>query len=269
LPRSLPTISRSTALSLSLSLQHTHTTLTVVMSPSSQQYTLIATCRVAVAVQAALHIIEEAIARYGIDGVALSFNGGKDCTVLLHLWTAAVMRHLRKHPRPSTSTARVPALYVCAKDPFPEVDAFTEQCAEAYGVQLCRQPGPMRTALEQFGVAHPRVQAILVGTRRTDPYAEQLRAFEPTDPGWPTFMRVHPILDWSYADVWAYLRGCHVPYCVLYDYGYTSLDGMNNTRRNPALLKAATPEGGYHPAWMLTDETKERCGRQASSSASP
>jgi hypothetical protein len=43
---------------------------------------------------------------------------------------------------------------------------------------------------------------------------------------------------------------------------FTSLDGINNTHRNPALLKATTPEEGYHPAWMLTDESKERCGRQ-------
>lgn len=45
-------------------------------------------------VAAALRTIEEALDRYSLAQLCVGFNGGKDCTALLHLVHAAVERYL-------------------------------------------------------------------------------------------------------------------------------------------------------------------------------
>lgn len=83
-------------------------------------------------------------------------------------------------------------------------------------------------------------------------------AFSPSDEGWPAFMRINPIMDWNYRHIWVFLRGLGLPYCSLYDSGYTSLGSVSSTSRNPALRR---PDGTYSPAHELRDWSQERAGR--------
>lgn len=63
----------------------------------------------------------------------------------------------------------------------------------------------MKEAFALYLEKRPEVRAIFVGTRRTDPHGGKLsgEGFDVTDRGWPVFMRVHPVIDWHYAEVWA------------------------------------------------------------------
>jgi len=107
----------------------------------------------------------------------------------------------------------------------------------------------------------PNMKACLMGTRRTDPYCEHLHSFQMTDPNWPQVMRVSPLLEWHYSEIWDYLLHLGVPYCSLYDRGYTSLGSVTNTIKNPSLLVDDLKTEVYLPAYKLLDASKERNGR--------
>ncbi|KAI9205834.1 uncharacterized protein BJ171DRAFT_580484 [Polychytrium aggregatum] len=74
-------------------------------------------------VRESLDIIRETFEQFGVEHVALSFNGGKDCTVMLHLVAAVLAEQQHKHPE---SWAPIKTLYVTHHSPFGEVDDFVE-----------------------------------------------------------------------------------------------------------------------------------------------
>ncbi|KAG5919486.1 hypothetical protein E4U42_006503, partial [Claviceps africana] len=57
-----------------------------------------------------------------------------------------------------------------------------------------------------------------------------------------------------------FIRCLNVPFCSLYQHGYSSLGGLTNTRPNPAL--ATDPHGTtFRPAYDLVRDDQERLGR--------
>lgn len=218
----------------------------------------------------AVNVIQRALALYPIEEVAFSFNGGKDSTVLLHLLRAGYFLHkvdsghsngdLSKSNHASTFPIRT--IYFESPSAFPEINSFTYEIASSYGVQLDIIRQDFKSGLEALLKTKP-TRAIFLGVRIGDPTAVGQEQFSPSSPGWPPFMRVNPILDWSYRDVWAFLLTCKVQYCSLYDQGYTSIGSVNDTTPNALLCFKDSDSGKekFKPAYMLSDGRLERAGR--------
>ncbi|KAJ0393376.1 hypothetical protein P43SY_001223 [Pythium insidiosum] len=247
--------------------------------------------------QKALDVVHRAIDIFGLEGVSFSFNGGKDSTVVLHLLRIVVAKRVLEElalqatakatqgttvtsprqrfvsvelieeaeleQRVAQAMGQLPVMYFDSHDQFPEVRDFIALCLSKYSLNChtykCSFVEGVKDMLQKL-----RIKGIYMGVRGGDPHTENMEHFDPSTPGWPAFLRVNPILQWTYQDVWRFLRDCGLEYCELYDHGYTSLGNIFDTVPNPALWVSGEngAEGHYLPAYALEDGRSERCGRQ-------
>ncbi|KAF9680237.1 hypothetical protein SADUNF_Sadunf06G0100500 [Salix dunnii] len=211
----------------------------------------------------AIYVIKRALALYSIEEVAFSFNGGKDSTVLLHLLRAGYFLHKMEQKCSNGGLTSFPirTIYFENSSAFPEINSFTYDTASSYGLQLDIISSDFKSGLEKLLKANP-IRAIFLGVRIGDPTAVGQEQFSPSSPGWPPFMRVNPILDWSYRDVWAFILTCKVQYCSLYDQGYTSIGSIHDTVPNALLsISDSSCKEKFKPAYLLSDGRLERAGR--------
>ncbi|RWR72256.1 FAD synthase-like protein [Cinnamomum micranthum f. kanehirae] len=216
----------------------------------------------------AVYVIQRAFALYSFEEVAFSFNGGKDSTVLLHLLRAGYFLHNEKANSSSKNQINfklncpIRTIYFESPSAFPEINTFTYETASTYDLEMEIIRLDFKSGLEALLREKP-IKAIFLGTRIGDPNAVGQEQFSPSSTGWPPFMRVNPILDWSYRDVWAFLLTCKVKYCSLYDEGYTSIGSIHDTVPNALLCinDLSKSKENFKPAYLLQDGRLERAGR--------
>lgn len=236
---------------------------------------------VAPGIRDALNCLDNAYRLYGPRSVICSFNGGKDAVVIFRLMLAAHANHYRTMKEQgkyheNVSVIQPRALYFEHKDEFPEVVSYLKSCVENHDLDMIAFAKGIkfnqglevlvhRNKPPESSVAFP--MAFVLGTRVGDPNARDQGNFSPSSHYMPPFMRVNPILEWTYGQVWHFLRVFSLPYCSLYDQGYTSLGTIKDTNRCPALAVPGSSSSGqgdlpkYWPAYMLQDWSQERAGR--------
>ncbi|XP_039285669.1 FAD synthase isoform X2 [Nilaparvata lugens] len=209
----------------------------------------------ATVLKASIKVVEEAFASHKPESLFINFNGGKDCTALLHVVAAVWMKTFNTLPK-------IRAVHFKSNDPFPELEEFIETTIKRYNVPVSHNRVPIREGLGDLLAENPELVAGFLGTRRSDPHGGSMQYNMMTDAGWPKLLRINPLLEWTYKNVWTFLKDLKVPYCILYDQGYTSIGNKSNTFPNPK-LSFIDSDGvkKFHPAYTLDDESAERAGR--------
>lgn len=144
-----------------------------------------------------LSVITDALRLYGCHSLALSFSGGKEACVMLFLLKYCVLQAGLGDDNPFRKSVKF--LYFSDCDMFPEVESFLAEIQRELDIQLvtfsCSYKEGMTTAVSELGV-----KAVFMGVRIGDPYTETVQHFQPSSPSWPPFMRINPVMHWSYGE---------------------------------------------------------------------
>ena len=91
----------------------------------------------------AIEFIKSVLRQYSVSRVAFSFNGGKDCTVLLYLIRIA-LRSLGKQD------ADLPIIWFQRSDEFPEMIEFLRFCVQKYQFALFETCSDYKNGLDEY-----------------------------------------------------------------------------------------------------------------------
>jgi 3,4-dihydroxy 2-butanone 4-phosphate synthase/GTP cyclohydrolase II len=206
-------------------------------------------------VKQAFALIRQTIDKMGgIEKLPLSFSGGKDCLVVLHLlklvltsdeWNKLLVICFVKTQRMDEAMISYLADYV---EPFYQIK-----------VRIAPYASSMKLALNTLLEKKPNLTGMFMGQRLIDP-AKIQNEITYSDKGWPPMYRINPILEWSYYDVWAFIYMYKVRYFIKYDQGYSSLGEQGNV--NPFLLSNNNSKEEFKKPWMLLNAAnRERLTR--------
>ncbi|SCU78845.1 LANO_0A04214g1_1 [Lachancea nothofagi CBS 11611] len=180
------------------------------------------------------------------DRLSFSYNGGKDCQVLLILYLSCMWEYFVTNIRSSQYSSQyhqfplqfLPTVYINQAETFGTLENSIESTRIRYFLSVYESPRnqtSMPEAFRNYLDVNSNTEAIIIGIRHTDPFGADLTCIQETDSGWPRFMRVQPLLHWKLANVWSLLLYSNEEICGLYEKGFTSIGGINSTVPNPSL----------------------------------
>jgi len=191
-----------------------------------------------------LNSIAEALARAKAPCITSSFQA--ECVVLTHMLLE--------------STPLIPVLFLDTVHHFAETYAYRDDIAGRWKLNLINlraaepQPGlwrdstdrccavhkvgPLFAALEQYDVWFTALRREQSPTRANLQHVEDFKL-----PSGKTLRKVSPLAEWTWPQVWAYVKAQGLPFLPLYDQGYTSIGCQ------PCTARPADPENARSGRW--------------------
>lgn len=174
---------------------------------------------------AGLNKVEVAIARLKEfeppEGYYLSFSGGKDSVVIYDL---AVRAGVKFDAHYSVTGIDPPELVFFIRDNYKDIIRDKPSMTIWQGIQYHGMPFRIaRWCCEVLKESSGDERRVITGIRWAESVKRSKRKMVEVCRQHKSKMFIHPIIDWSGQEVWEYIKSKGLPYCSLYDEGFTRL----------------------------------------------
>ena len=158
---------------------------------------------------------------------------------------------------------KVKFIYFNNKDSFQEEDDYYLSTVNRENVKSLIINSDYKSGLF-YATKYENLEFIIMGVRKddithnTNQILNEKELVHISDSGYPEFIRLYPIFDFDYYDIWGLILLCKFPYPKLYDNGYSSLGRKSKTFLNENLKLTVNNENIYLPAYCLNKIGTER-----------
>lgn len=195
-------------------------------------------------------IIKKVLNDRGSSNISIAFKGGKESSVLLHL-IKTVMDEMQ------LGYDILDIIYFAPdQDEIKVLREYVVAFVKSLKMQKCLKIVSTNDITEgvQMYVHSSNINTMMIGIKSSDIGAKSLSQTMQTQDV-VQLNRIHPLLSWTYKDVWDYINTNDIFICELYKSGHTKLQTQSTTTRNPLLSDKRS--GTFKEAMNLTDVTKE------------
>lgn len=205
------------------------------------------------------------------EGYYVAFSGGKDSVVLLDLVRKSGVKH---DVHMNLTSVDPPELLKFVREHYSQID-FVKPKISMHNLIIKKGFPPTRAI--RYCCDYLKEQAgkgryILVGVRAEEsgkraqyPFIDKSRKLKNT-----TFLR--PILKWLEGDIWDYIELNNLPYCSLYDEGFSRIGCVMCPKTGPKKMKLEAERwpaiykmylGAMEKAIIRSKERGKTCGQKS------